>query len=336
MTPACSIVLPVYNAAETLPECLESIREQTLADWELIIVDDGSDDGSSKLLSQFAASDQCVTVLSPGRIGLVPAINLGYENTQSDLVARMDADDIMSPTRLQKQVDFLHARLDVDVLATQVKLFPDDVLQEGYREYARWQNECLSPDEIADNIYVESPLANPSVMYRRKIYEQHGPYRDGLFPEDYDFWLRLHAAGIVMEKLPEVLLHWRESPGRATRNDPRFSRNAFDRIRAEYLARDPRILSDRPVVVWGAGRKTRQRVQLIEALGVEISAYIDIDPNKIGGKIKQADVHASNWLDQSPKPFVLNYVTNHGAREVIAAELQEYGYQLGEDYLSVG
>lgn len=336
MTPICSIVLPVYNAVETLSECLDSICQQTLADWELILVNDGSDDGSSDLIEQFAASDRRVKVISPGRIGLVPAINLGYENVRTPLVARMDADDVMLPTRLQKQVDFLNARADIDVLATLVKLFPEEILQEGYREYARWQNECLSPDEIANNIYVESPVANPSVMYRREIYERFGPYRDGLFPEDYDFWLRLHAAGVVMTKLPEVLLHWRESPGRATRNDLRFTRNAFDQIRAEYLARDARILSHRPVVVWGAGRKTRQRVQLIEKLGIHISAYIDIDPNKIGGKIKQADVHAPNWLDQSPKPFVLNYVTNHGAREVIAAELQEYGYQLGQDYLSVG
>jgi glycosyltransferase involved in cell wall biosynthesis len=336
VTPTCSIVLPVYNAAETLSECLESIRRQTLQDWELIIVDDGSDDGTSDLLSQFAASDQRVTILSPGRIGLVPAINLGYQNTQTYLIARMDADDIMSPTRLQKQVSFLNARPDVDVLATQVKLFPDEVLQEGYREYIRWQNECLSSTEIADNIYVESPLANPSVMYRRKIYEQHGPYRDGLFPEDYDFWLRLHAAGIKMAKVPEVLLDWRESPGRATRNDPRFSRDAFDQIRAEYLTRDPRLNLGRSIVVWGAGRKTRKRVRLIEALGVEISAYIDIDPNKIGGRIENAEVFGSEWLRQTPKPFVLNYVTNHGGREIISADLQEYGYQIGKDYLSVG
>ncbi|MBD3676676.1 MAG: glycosyltransferase [Planctomycetaceae bacterium] len=334
--PECSVVLPVYNAAETLHECLESIRAQTLSDWELVVVNDGSDDGSEEILTEVSVRNDRIKVVSPGRITLVPAINLGYQTATADLIARMDADDIMHPERLEKQVEFLRQHQEIDVLATQVSLFPKEILQEGYREYVRWQNNCLTPEEIADNIFVESPLANPSVMYRRKVYETFGPYRDGLFPEDYEFWLRLHAAGINMAKLPEVLLEWRESNDRATRTDPRFSRASFDSIRADYLARDPRLHSGRAVVVWGAGRKTRQRVKLIEDRGVTISAYIDIDPNKIGGWIGTAEVHGVEWLDRSPQPFVLNYVTNHGARELISSELEQRGYQRGEDYLSVG
>lgn len=334
--PDCSIVLPVYNSVDTLRACLESIRAQTLLDWELTAINDGCDDGSEEILREFTENDHRISLLSPGRITLVPAINLGYESASSDLIARMDADDIMHPERLTRQVAFLQEHTDVDVVATQVSLFPEEVLQDGYREYIRWQNGCLTSEEIADNIYVESPIANPSVMYRRKVYEEFGPYRDGLFPEDYEFWLRLHSAGVRMAKLPEVLLKWRESSDRATRTDPRFSRESFDRVRADFLARDSRLLTGRPVVVWGAGRKTRQRVKLIEERGVTISAYIDIDPNKIGGRIGLAEVFGVEMLDHSRKPFVLNYVTNHGARELISGELEQRGYRRGEDYLSVG
>jgi len=331
-----SIVLPVYNAAFTLKECLVSILGQTLQDWVLLAVDDGSADGSADVLQEFERRDERIRVLSPGRIGLVAAINLGYAAATTELVARMDADDIMHPDRLRKQAEYLRAHPGTEVLGTRVRIFPDDAVDAGYREYLRWQNACLTPTQIADNIYVESPLANPSVMWRRSVFERHGPYRDGRFPEDYEFWLRLHAAGVQMAKLPEILLDWRESPDRTTRSDPRFSRDAFNRIRAEYLARDGRLRSGRDIVVWGAGRVTRQRVRLIEERGAAISAYIDVDPRKTGRSIGGAAVHAPAWLKQPAKPFVLVYVTNHGARDEISHELAQMGYRIGDDFLCVG
>ena len=88
--------------------------------------------------------------------------------------------------------------------------------------------------------------------------------------------------------------------------------------------------------MWGAGRVTRRRVKLIEDRGISISAYIDIDPRKIGGRIGEAEVHPPDWLGQTPKTFVLNYVANHGARAVIEQELTDRGYLCGEDFLSVG
>jgi glycosyltransferase involved in cell wall biosynthesis len=331
-----SIVLPVFNAATTLPACVNSILAQTLNDWELIAVDDGSTDGSTEALKELQRCDERIRVLSPGRIGLVAAINLGHAAATTELIARMDADDIMHPDRLRKQSAYLKSHSGIAVLATRVRLFPDEAVEAGYREYVRWQNECLTPEQIAGNIYVESPLANPSVMWRRSVFERFGPYRNGAFPEDYEFWLRLHAAGIRMAKLPEILLDWRESPNRATRNDPRFSRDAFNHIRAEYLARDERLRSGRDIVVWGAGRVTRQRVRLIEERGVTISAYVDIDPRKIGGSIDRAAVHAPEWLQQPVKPFVLVYVTNHGARDQIRRKLEQMEYRIADDFLCVG
>ena len=248
----------------------------------------------------------------------------------------MDADDIMHPERLQKQSAYLREHPEIDVLATRVRLFPAAAIDVGYREYIRWQNECLTPEQIADNIFVEAPLANPSVMFRRLVFDRFGGYRDGMFPEDYEFWLRLHAAGVKLAKLPDVLLDWRDSPGRATRNDPRYSRDAFNRVRADYLARDQRLHSGRDIAVWGAGRVTRQRVRLIEERGVVISAYIDIDPRKIGNSIEDAVVHGAEWLAKPDKPLVLVYVTNHGARDEIMSELDRMEYQIGKDYLCVG
>jgi glycosyltransferase involved in cell wall biosynthesis len=334
--PAISIVLPFRDAAATLPDCLDSIQRQTLADFELLAIDDGSADGSAAIVGERADGDRRVRLLAQERAGLVAALNLGVAAARAPLIARMDADDLMHPERLEAQRAYLDQRPDVALVAAQVELFPEERIRAGYREYARWQNQVLSAEDVANNIYVESPFAHPSVMLRRAAFEQVGGYADGPFPEDYELWLRMHHAGLRMAKLPRVLLRWRESQGRASRVDPRYARAAFDALRARYLARDPRLRADRPLVVWGAGRRTRLRAKPLFEQGLRPVAWIDIDPDKLGRTVWGLPVHPKQWLGQAPRPFVLVYVASHGARELIAGWLAELGYRAGEDYLAVG
>lgn len=335
--PAVSIVLPFRDEAEFLPECLASIRAQTLAEWELLAIDDGSDDDSAAIVRTWAADDPRVRLLLPGRIGLVSALNLGIAQARAPLLARMDADDVMHPDRLRAQHEYLSARPGVALSGTQVELFPADEVRGGYLEYVRWQNAVLEPEQVAREIYVESPFAHPSVMARTNVLRAAGGYADGPFPEDYELWLRLHAAGHRMGKVPRVLLRWRERGGRTSRVDPRYERDAFDRLRAEWLVRDPRVVSAREIVVWGAGRRSRLRARLAMERGVRPAAWIDIDPRKIGHRVWGLPVHPPEWLMQrKPRPFVLVYVNNHGARDLIAARLAELGYGAGDDWLGVG
>jgi FlaA1/EpsC-like NDP-sugar epimerase len=156
-----------------------------------------------------------------------------------------------------------------------------------------------------------------------------------MFPEDYELWLRLHAAGQAMAKLPEVLLDWRDSPGRVSRTSARYARTAFDTLRAEYLARDAR-LQGRDLVVWGAGRRTRKRVEHLLARGTRPRAWIDVDPKKIGNRINGLSVLGPTSLEQGARPLVLVYVASHGAREQIGEHLVALGYVEGVDYLAVG
>ena len=138
---------------------------------------------------------------------------------------------------------------------------------------------------------------------------------------------------------------WRKSRGywlrdhgaRLTRTDQRYSRRAFDALRAEYLANDGRILRDgRPFWIWGAGRRTRRRADHLLDYGIQPSAWIDIDPRKIGNRIDGVPVVSPDALVQTPRPFVLVCVANHGARDLIRADLSSRGLRPGEDYLRVG
>ena len=331
--PSVSVLLPFYNASETLPECIDSILKQTLVDFEIIAVDDYSTDDSVAILEKY--QDERIRIISNHQKGLVAALNHGLTYCRSNYVARMDADDLMYAERLQKQRDYLDSKSEVVMLATQVRKFPEEIVQAGYREYIRWQNKCDTAEAISQQIYVESPLAHPSVMFRKDRVVSVGGYRQGDFPEDYELWLRLYQHGYVMDKIPEVLLDWRESDGRLSRTAPQYSRHAFDLLRAEYLAQDP-IIQNRPIVYWGAGRKTRQRVQLLIDKGFLPIAWIDVDEKKIGATYSGARVESPEWLECEQKPFVLNYVTNHGAREQVRAFLEKRGYRMGEDYLDVG
>lgn len=335
--PSVSIVLPFRNEAAFLPECLASIRAQTLGDWELIAIDDGSDDASAEIVARLAEADARVRLLRPGRVGLVAALNLGIAEARAPLVARMDADDVMLPERLQAQRDYLDAHPDVALCGTRVEPFPADEVRGGYLEYLRWQDGCVTPEQAAAGIYVESPFAHPSVMARTAVLRAAGGYTDGPFPEDYELWLRLHAAGQRMGKVPRVLLRWRERGGRTSRVDARYAREAFDALRADYLARDPRLHAGREIAVWGAGRRSRLRARLLMDRGIAPAAWLDIDPKKIGHRVWGLPVHPPEWLAaREPRPFVLVYVNNHGARDLIAARLGEMEYVAGKDWLGVG
>jgi len=335
--PRVSVLLPVRNAAQTLEECFASIRAQTLRDFEVLVVDDGSSDGSAKLAGGCRARDPRFRLLHNPGAGLVAALNHGLRHARADLVARMDADDRMHPERLRLQSEHLGRHPEIALLGARVRVFPRAQIRAGYREYIRWQNRCLSPADIDAEIYVESPFTHPSVMFRRASVVRCGGYRNGRFPEDYELWLRLHRRGYSMAKLPRILLDWRESEQRTSRIDPRYSRDAFDRIRAAYLALDPRLQrGSSALAVWGAGRSTRKRVAHLLTYGYTVKTWIDVDPRKIGNRLQGTPVRGPDWLDRRPKPFVLGYVANHGARDQIQHRLQTLGYRRGEDYLMVG
>ncbi len=325
--------MPVFNAQDTLSECLDSIVRQSLQDFEIIAVDDFSTDKSVSVMQAY--DDPRIRIIPGKRKGIVAALNTGLAHCRSEYVARMDADDVMHVERLQKQYDVLSSDAGITLCATQAKKFPEEIIRAGYLEYMRWQNACLTTQDIKNQIYIESPFAHPSVMFRKDHIIEAGAYKDGEFPEDYELWLRLFHGGHKMMKLDEVLVDWRESEGRLSRISSRYSDVAFEKLRACYLAKDVR-LQGREIVFWGAGRKTRQRARHLIDNGIKPAAWIDIDSNKIGNEYCGAKTFSPDWLlAHEGKSFVLNYVRNHGAREYCRAYLDAAGYVMGEDYLDV-
>lgn len=340
-----SVLLPVRDGAATIGRAIESVRAQTWTDWELLAIDDGSTDATGERLAALARSELRLRVVSAARRGLVEALNVGLAEARGEFVARMDADDEMHPERLAEQVAFLQREenTDVGLVSCLVEFGGDRRASAGYALHVDWINSLVTPEEIALNRFVESPLAHPSVMFRRDLVEKFGGYRAGEFPEDYELWLRWMDAGVRMAKVPRVLLTWHDSPVRLSRTDARYAADAFFRVKAEYVARevkrkverDGALGITRPTWVRGAGRLTRKRVAELEKFGLEIAGYVDIDPKKwtraLGGS--GVPVIGPEALPGPECAFVLGYVSTRGARQWIRAELRSRGYVEGRDFL---
>lgn len=276
-------MLPAWNAAGTLPHAVESIRAQTFTDWELVLVDDGSTDDTPALIERWSRVEPRLRAVRQPHAGIASALNLGLARARGELIARLDADDVSRADRFEQQVRLLEACPESGVASCLVEFGGDPGSSPGFARHVAWLNSLVTPEAIALGRFIEAPVAHPSVMFRRSLVACHGGYRDGPFPEDYELWLRWFERGVRFAKVPEPLLVWNDPPGRLSRRDRRYDREAFYAVKAPSLARAVRAtLGGRALWVWGAGRVTRRRVERLEAEGVEVCGFIDVDRNKWG------------------------------------------------------
>lgn len=333
--PRVSVLMPLYNAENTLDEALESVLSQSLQDIEVVAVDDGSQDASADILRDWARRDARVRPVFAEHAGIVEAPNRGLHLCRGGLVARMDADDRMHRDRLQKQVEHFQSNPSLSVVSCLVETFAEGGVGEGMRIYQDWLNGLVSHEDITREIFIESPVANPTAMMRRSELVALGGYLEYGWPEDYDLWLRYHMAGKLFAKVPEVLFYWREHAQRVTHTQPRYSVERFLRAKAHYLIRGPLQGRD-GLLVWGAGKTGRRLAKHLQRGGAYPDAFIDITPNKIGGTLRGAPVigpdEVVEWWQRFSRPVLLAAVASRGARTLIRAQLEEWGMREGVDY----
>lgn len=330
-----SVILPAYNAEATLLRAIDSLDVRTGDSTEVIVIDDGSTDGTGRLLSEAADARPWLRIISIEHRGLVRALDVGLAAARGEYIARMDADDESLSGRLLFQKDYLDAHPDIGVVSGTVVFGGDARKAKGYALHVDWLNGLRTPEDYSLSRFIEAPVAHPSVMFRRSLVEAHGGYTSGEYPEDYELWLTWMDAGVRFGKVDVPVLRWDDPPQRLSRTDPRYSADAFYAIKARYLARWlERHASTWPeVIVWGAGRPTRKRAALLEQHGVRITAWVDIDTDKIGQTINDLPVISPYQLPPPGKCFVLPYVGSRDARELITAWLEENGYKLGISYI---
>lgn len=334
-TPAISVVIPAWNAAHHLPAALDSLLCQTCRDWEALVVDDGSDDATAEVLSDYASRDRRIRPLHVSHGGIVRALNHGLDHVRGRYVARLDADDTCHPDRLRLQCAALDTDPATGLVASCVHFGGDAARCGGFVRYVDWTNTLLDHASIALARFRESPLVHPSVMFRRELIDRHGPYAEGPFPEDYELWLRWLEAGVRMEKLPQKLLTWNDPPGRLTRTHENYAETGFVTLRVHYLARWLARQNPHHPEVWiiGAGKASRRRARPLLEHGVRIRAWVDIDPRKIGNTVEGLPVVGRTAMPRPGEGFMLAFLAGHGAAEELTEFLLDAGYRPGRDYL---
>jgi len=332
--PRVAVLMPARDAGRTVRAAAVSILRQTWRDLALVAVDDGSRDGTREALERLAARDRRLMVVAGPGEGIAGALSRGLARCDAEVVARMDADDVAWPRRLERQLAALAADASLAAVGSRVRLFPRREVAPGMRRYAAWLNGLVTPELVERDLYVESPIAHPAAALRREALERAGGWGDGDFPEDYDLWLRLCAGGGRLVNLPEVFLDWRESERRLTRLDPRYAIEKHVALKARHLAAGP-LAGRREVALWGAGQTGRAFARALGREGIGVALFVEVDPGKIGRRVLGAEVISFEQVERARGLPLLVAVGAPGARDLIRAELSRRGFEELRDYRCV-
>jgi glycosyltransferase involved in cell wall biosynthesis len=226
--PLISIVMPVYNGGRFLVDAIASIIEQSLHDWELICVNDGSTDDSLSLLDWFADEDSRLRIINQPNLGIVAALNGGCAIARAPLICRMDCDDVALPDRLEKQATFMRKNPTCTVVGGAILEIDKDSDPLGVSRLPQHH------DEIVDRLlHRRTGHFHPTTMIRAEALEAVGGYRKKFqWIEDHDLWLRLARRG-TLANLPDPLLCYRQHAGSVC-----WQRSAEQRVLMSELLRE--------------------------------------------------------------------------------------------------
>lgn len=233
-SPAASVILPVYNAGRYLETAIESVLGQTFTDFELLLLNDGSTDGSPAVLERWVAKDPRCTLHSWPNRGLIATLNEGIRLARADILLRMDADDLCAPQRFEAQMAYLHRHPDCVAVGTRVRLIDP----EGMPICTFAEDTGHVAIDAAHLAGRGGAIVHPATAMRKTAVAAVGGYRDE-FPhaEDIDLFLRLAEVG-QLANVPEILLDYRQHMGSIGYSQARVQNASAQRaVMAAHLRR---------------------------------------------------------------------------------------------------
>lgn len=227
--PRASVIIPAYNSGEFLKEAIESIQNQTFYDLEILIINDGSTDSSSEIIQSLASKDSRIREIYKENSGIVDALNIGIENTDSEFICRMDADDISLQARIELQIQAMSTHKEIVACGSNIIKFG---------AYTQKTHYPLSNTACKTTLLINNCFAHPAVMIRRNALEGIGqPYKqEYLYAEDYRLWSEISDKGEFIN-ISTPLLKYRIHPGQTGSKKKELQRAAHAKVASENLER---------------------------------------------------------------------------------------------------
>jgi glycosyltransferase involved in cell wall biosynthesis len=241
-TPKISVVMSVYNTERFVGQAVKSILDQTFGDFEIVLIDDGSSDRSVEIVRSF--NDPRIRVVHQTNHGLVYSFNKGLELARSEIIARMDADDISLPRRFEQELAWLKA----DVKRGLVGTFFSYIDEESGKPLDIVMTSPTKHIDIVRMMHIVNPFGHGSIMMRKKAAESLGKYRSEYEPaEDYDLWRRI-AQEWEVGQIPEVLYMWRFHPASISRRKSHVSNASAEKTVENTWEQSEPFKSSRQIV----------------------------------------------------------------------------------------
>ncbi len=220
--PKISVIMPFYNAESYIGQAIESILNQSFSNFELILINDASNDNSEEIIARYLKDKRIIYIKNNFNKGIVYNLNAGLKLAKSEIIARMDGDDISNKERFAKQYDFLQNNSDISVVGSFVKII------DGLGRQIDKRTKLLDPEKIKNDLIVYSPLVHPSVMFRKSHVLAVGGYREKcIYVEDVDLWYRLAYSGYKISNIPEFLLKYRFHENSTSKKSRIIAKKAF-------------------------------------------------------------------------------------------------------------
>ncbi len=308
-----SILLPVKNTARFLIDCLDSIANQTMAEWECIAIDDNSTDESSAILEQYSRMDSRFRVYRNVGQGIISALRMALGKSQGAFITRMDSDDIMSEDKLESMMSVITGRGEIAVGL--VKYFPEDYVQGGYKKYAKWLNELTLSENNFEEVYKECVIPSPCWMMRREDLDLCGAFDNDVYPEDYDLCHRMRRAGYKVKGVNKIIHYWRDYPTRTSRTDLHYADNRFLDLKVHYFVEVDYVASD-SLILWGAGKKGKEISKRLIERNIPFT-WVCNNAKKIGKSIYGRMMYDSEEINPNAPLQVIIAVANEDEQNEI-------------------
>lgn len=284
MNPLVSIIIPAKNESHFIGECLDSIKNQTFSDWEVIVIDDNSDDSTFEIVQKYALNDNRIKVLKNDGIGIIHALRLAFRTTEGMYITRMDADDRMKPNKIEVLYGGLCDFGEGFIAVGGVEYFSENKkLGDGYKRYEQWLNNLTMEGENFKDIFKECVIPSPCWMVHRTDLNKVNAFEENRYPEDYDLAFRFYEAGFKVVPTSEIIHEWRDYPTRTSRTDEHYSDQTFTTIKVHYFLKI-HFNSEKKIVIIGDGNRGKALAKQLTDKSIDFE-WLGNNPNKIGKHI---------------------------------------------------